>query len=99
MVPVEDMLQADLDTLHRLGATLAGHADAIDQIRISDTVTMPDSPIQAVSSQVNDAVVTAYKLIGDNIRRMSDGSKSAAETYEKTDQAFAGQLHRYIAGE
>jgi len=89
------MLQADLDTLHRLSGTLAGHSDAIAKITITSTVTMPDSPVQTPASQIGDAVMKAYALIGDNIRQMSDGTKTAATTYEETDQAFAAQLHRY----
>ncbi|MBF6066060.1 hypothetical protein IU500_33915 [Nocardia terpenica] len=94
-----EMLQADLDTLHRLGGTLAGHADAIGQIKISATVTMPDSPLSNMSTQVTDAVIKAYGLIGGNIRQMSDATNTAATTYAEVDQLFAGQLRRYVRGE
>jgi hypothetical protein len=89
------MLQADQDTLHRLGATLAGHADAIGKLEVTAAVAMPDSPVQGPADQVAAAVLGAYGLIGGNIRQMSDGMKTAAKTYEEADQAFAAQLHKY----
>lgn len=95
----EHMLQADLDTLHRLGGTLAGHADAIGQIKVEATVTMPGSPVQGAADRVGNAVVEAYNLIGGNIRRMADNTQLAAKSYEEVDQAFANQLRRYADGE
>ncbi|WP_024800134.1 hypothetical protein [Nocardia sp. BMG51109] len=96
---MSDMLQADLDTLHRLGGTLAGHADAIGQIKVEATVTMPGSPVQGAADRVGNAVVEAYNLIGGNIRRMADNTQLAAKSYEEVDQAFANQLRRYADGE
>ncbi|MQY22906.1 hypothetical protein [Nocardia macrotermitis] len=95
---MSNFLQADLDTLHRLGGTLAGHSDAIAKIKVTGSVTMPNSPVQGSADQIADAVSKAYALIGDNIRQMSEGAKTAATTYEETDQAFAAQLHRYTGG-
>lgn len=92
------MLQVDQDTLHQLGGALAGHADAIGQIKISAAVAMPDSPVQALSTQASDAVIKAYGVIGGNVRQMSEASQSAAKTYEEVDQLFAGQLRRYSSG-
>jgi ABC-type transporter Mla subunit MlaD len=92
-----DMLQADLDTLHRLGQTLSDHADAIDKIKVTQVITMPDSPVQP-SAQISAAVMKAYGLIGANIRQLSDSTKTASKTYEETDQAFADQLRRYTSG-
>ncbi|MFI5776957.1 hypothetical protein [Nocardia sp. NPDC051570] len=94
-----DILQADLDILHRLGGTLASHADAIGQIKVSATAAMPNSPLQDASARATDAVLKAYGLIGRNIRQLSDATNSAAKTYEEVDQLFADQLHRYTNGE
>ncbi|MFF0490044.1 hypothetical protein ACFYTQ_13590 [Nocardia sp. NPDC004068] len=93
-----DMLQADLDTLHRLGDTLADHADAIGKIKISVSVVMPDSPLQNVGARIGDAVIGAFGLIGRNIREMADASKAAAKTYEENDRVYADQLARYTRG-
>lgn len=93
-----DLLQADLDTLRRLGGTLAGHADTIGQLKISAAVTMPGSPIQSVSSRVDDAVIKAFGLIGNNIRQISDRSTDAADTYEEMDRANGDHLRRYNSG-
>ncbi|MEG8181253.1 hypothetical protein GZH49_22355 [Nocardia terpenica] len=94
-----DILQADLDTLHQLGGTLTGHADAIGKITISATVTMPDSPLSNAPTQVSDAVIKAYGLIGGNIRQMADATNTAAKTYEEVEQLFADQLRRYTHDE
>ncbi|MFF0489282.1 hypothetical protein ACWDSJ_04590 [Nocardia sp. NPDC003482] len=93
-----EILQADLDILHRLGGTLGGHADAIAALKVTASVRMPDSPIQAVSQRVDDAVVAAFGVIGGNIRTMSHRTTNAAKTYEELDKANAAQLSRYNGG-
>lgn len=92
---VGDLFEVDLGNLHRLGATLAGHADAIRQLKITATVEMPGSPVQEVSAQVGDAVIKGFGMVGAGIRRMADASTHAAATYEAVDQGFADQRRRY----
>ncbi|MEG8181930.1 hypothetical protein GZH49_25875 [Nocardia terpenica] len=92
-------LEADLDTLYRLGGTLAGHADAIGQIKVSATVTMADSPVQELSTQVGDAVSKAFGFLGGNIRQMSDATQTSAKSYAEVEQVFADRLRRYTSGE
>jgi hypothetical protein len=95
---VTDILQADLDVLHKLGGVLSGRADAIAQIKVSAAVTMPGSPVQDAAAGVGDAVVAAYGLIGSNIRQMSENAQQAAKTYEQVDTVFADQMHKYTSG-
>ncbi|MEG8179044.1 hypothetical protein GZH49_10925 [Nocardia terpenica] len=92
-------LEADLSTLNQLGGRLSGHADAIGRIKISATVTMADSPVQGLSTQVSDAVTKAFGLIGGDIRQMSDATESSAKSYEEIEQVFADRLRRYTSGE
>ena len=93
-----DLFQVDLDDLHRLGGTLAGHADAIGRLEITAKVEMPGSPVQAASDQVGDAVVKAFGVIGAGIRRMADASTNAARTYEEADRVFSTQRDQYLSG-
>lgn len=93
-----DLLQVDLDNLHRLGATLAGHADAIRALTITAAVDMPGSPVQDAAAQVGDAVVRGFGVVGAGVRRMADFSADAATTYEAVDRGFADQRRQYTGG-
>ncbi|RUP03363.1 MAG: hypothetical protein EKK34_19445 [Mycobacterium sp.] len=93
-----DLFQVDLDNLHRLGATLAGHADAIAALKITAAVEMPGSPVQEASAQVNDAVIKGFGVVGAGVRRMADFSTNAATTYEAVDRGFADQRRQYAGG-
>lgn len=94
-----DLLKADLDNLHSLGGTLGGHADAIDALKVTATVTMPGSPIQAVADQVGPAVVKAFGVMGADIRRMGNVCTNAAKSYEEAQRTFTAQLNQYTRGE
>ncbi|EOM78529.1 hypothetical protein DW322_15265 [Rhodococcus rhodnii] len=59
-IAVGDMLQADVDALHALSATLSGIADAITGIAIDGSVTMPGSPVSAITDTCRSAVENAY---------------------------------------
>ena len=93
-----DLFQVDLDNLHRLGAHLAGHADAIRELKITAAVEMPGSPVQQASAQVTDAVIEGFGVVGAGIRRMAIESTNAATTYEAVDQGFADQRRLYAGG-
>ncbi|MHA7652260.1 hypothetical protein ACX9NE_14250 [Mycobacterium sp. ML4] len=93
-----ELFQVDLDTLHRLGATLAGHADAIAELKLTAMVEMPGSPVQAASDQVADTVIKGFGVVGAGIRRMADAATTAATTYEAVDQGFADQRRQHISG-
>lgn len=94
-----DLLQADLDNLHRLGGTLGGHADSIGALKVTATVTMPGSPVQGTSDQVSAAVVKAFGQIGADIRRMGDACTNAARSYDEAERTFTTQLNQYTRGE
>jgi hypothetical protein len=93
-----NLLDVDLQNLHRLGAGLAGHADAIKALKITATVRMPGSPVQGVADQAGAAVVEAFRVIGGNITRMSDACTHAARTYEEADRVFVTQRQQYASG-
>lgn len=93
-----ELLQVDLDNLRRLGATLAGHAEAIGGLKLTVAVEMPGSPVAAVSAQAGDAVLEGFGVVGIAIRRMADASTNAAGTYEAFDQGFVAQQRRYVSG-
>ncbi|BDB42825.1 MULTISPECIES: hypothetical protein [Mycobacterium] len=95
---MDELLQVDLDNLHRLGATLAGHADAIAGCKLTVAVAMPGSPVQIAADQVGDGVVKAFGVVGKCVRRMAEASTNAAATYEELDQAFAAQRRLYSDG-
>lgn len=93
-----DLFQVDLDNLYRLGATLAGHAAAIDGLKLTAKVAMPGSPVQAASDQVAEAVSKGFGVVGAGIGAMADASTNAATTYEAVDQGFADQRRQYTSG-
>lgn len=93
-----NLLQVDLDNLHRLGATLAGHADAIAGLKLTATVDMPGSPVQAASAQAGDAVIKGFGVVGTAVRRMADATTNAAASYEALDQGFTAQQRQYTGG-
>ncbi len=90
-----DLFQVDLDNLHRLGTTLAGHADAIGALKITAVVDMPGSPVQEAAERVSDAVAKGFGVIGAGVRRMAEASTNAATTYEAVDRGFADQRRQY----
>ncbi|MCU1647162.1 MAG: hypothetical protein JWN03_7437 [Nocardia sp.] len=94
-----DILDVDLATLHSLATELTGQADAIGKIAPTKAVYMPGSPVATVSTQVSDAVVKAYGVIGGQIQTLGDRAKSAGGTYEGVDKANADQLDKYGRGE
>ncbi|MFE3257051.1 hypothetical protein [Nocardia sp. NPDC059229] len=91
--------EVDLSTLHGLATELGGQADDIGKLKLTKAVNMPDSPVAAVSTQVGDAVVKAYGLIGGQIQTMAERAKSASGTYEDMDQANKDQFDKYGRGE
>jgi hypothetical protein len=95
---VSDVLRADLDAIGGLGGALAGHADAIGRIEVPVTITMPNSPLQALSVRVGEAVTAAFGGIGDEIRRLAATTETAAEGYAQADRAFAARLRRTMGG-
>ncbi|MGW4244290.1 hypothetical protein [Nocardia sp. NPDC004722] len=94
-----DILDVDLTTLHGLATDLGGQADDIGKIALTKAVSMPDSPVQEVSTQVGDAVKKAYGLIGGQIQTLADRAKSASGSYEDMDQANKAQLDKYGRGD
>jgi len=67
-------------------------------MKITATVTMPNSPIQGLSGQVSTMVTNAFMFIGDKYHQLSEATKTSANSYEELDQAFAAELHRYTGG-
>lgn len=96
---MSELLQADVDTLHSLATTLTGHADTVDRLTMSKTMTMPDSPVAKASSHLGETVTHAMKTVGSGIRGMATAATTSAHTYEQLDQAFATQLQRYTTGQ
>ncbi|WP_196054674.1 type VII secretion target [Nocardia aurantiaca] len=94
-----DILDVDLATLHGLATELGGQADEIGKLAIGATVTMPGSPIEAVTTQVGDAVLKAYGSVRGQIQTLADRAKSASGTYEDMDKSNADQLDKYGRGE
>ncbi|MGV9838943.1 type VII secretion target [Nocardia niigatensis] len=94
-----DILDADLSTLHGLATELGGQAEDIGKLAITTAVTMPESPLEAVTTQVGDAVHKAYGLVQGQIQTLADRAKSASGTYEDMDKANADQLDKYGRGE
>jgi hypothetical protein len=90
--------QVDLDNLHRLGATLGGHADAIGGLKLTAKVEMPGSPVQGAADQVSDGVGKAFDVIGKNIRQMANACTNVAATYEEADRVFSTQRDQYLNG-
>ncbi|GAA5095074.1 hypothetical protein [Nocardia iowensis] len=93
-----DFLQVDLETVLRLGADLGRHADAINAIDHSVVVSMSDGPVAKVFEGTGDAVRGAYRLLGGEIRRMSDTALWGARTYEAMESASTEQLRAYLKG-
>ncbi|MFI5776885.1 hypothetical protein [Nocardia sp. NPDC051570] len=91
-------MDADLPTLDWLAGVLATHAETIGKLQVTGQVTMPDSPIQALSAQVGTAAAQAFGLIGANYRSLSDATKTIRKSYADLDAAFAAQLRRYADG-
>lgn len=94
-----DILEVDLATLQGMATELAGQADVIGKIAPTKSVNMPGSPVATVSTQVGDAIVKAYGVIGSQIRTLGERSKSAGGTYDDLDKANADQLAKYGRGE
>ncbi|QVI20908.1 hypothetical protein KHQ06_33315 [Nocardia tengchongensis] len=94
-----DILDVDLATLHGLATELGGQADKIGKLALTQAVNMPDSPVETVSTQVGDAVLKAYGLIGGQIRTLADRAKSASGSYEDMDKSNKDQLDKYGRGE
>ncbi|MEV0463611.1 hypothetical protein AB0I30_13825 [Nocardia tengchongensis] len=94
-----DILDVDLTTLHGLATELGGQAQDIGKIALTKAVSMPDSPVQAVSTQVGDAVLKAYGLIAGQVQTLADRAKSASGSYEDMDQSNKDQLDKYGRGE
>ncbi|WP_433666945.1 hypothetical protein ACQP06_25370 [Nocardia sp. CA-136227] len=94
-----DILDVDLSTLHGLANELGGQAEDIGRITLTKAVNMPGSPIEAVSTQVGDAVLKAYGLIRGQIQILADRAKSASGSYEDMDKSNADQLDKYGRGE
>ncbi|MEU1427997.1 hypothetical protein ABZ412_13070 [Nocardia sp. NPDC005746] len=94
-----DILDVDLTTLHGLATELGGQADEISKLKLTKAVSMPGSPVAAVSEQVGDAVLKAYGLIGGQIHTLADRAKSAGGSYEDMDKSNKDQLDKYGRGE
>ncbi len=91
-------MDADLPTLDWLAGVLAAHADTIGKLKVTAQMTMPDSPIQALSAQITDGAAQSFRLMGNNFRQMADAAKTSRDSYEELDTAFAAQLQRYTDG-
>jgi len=88
-------MDADLPTLDWLASVLAAHADAIEKLGVTARITMPDSPIQALSARIADGAARSFEILGGNYRQMADATRASRNSYNGLDTAFADQLHRY----
>ncbi len=88
-------MDADLPTLDWLAGVLTAHADAIGELGVTARMTMPDSPIQALSGRIAEGAARSFEILGGNYRRMAEATRTSRNSYEELDTAFAAQLHRY----
>lgn len=92
---VGKILEAEPAALRGLAGTLSTVADAIDDIAINDTVTMPGSPVSPATDEATRAVLDAYERLGASVRDMSTACQTTATNYESADSVFADQMHSY----
>lgn len=95
---MSEILQVDLDTLHRMGSALDAHAGAITEITVTATAQMADSPLQPLATRSVDAITQAFGAVGGGIQHLAEASTTAATSYDGLDAAFAAQLHRHGDG-
>ncbi|MCM6777598.1 hypothetical protein NDR87_29940 [Nocardia sp. CDC159] len=91
---MSEIVQADSDALRGLGKALAGHADAIDGLKVEPDVTMPGSPVHGAVDEVGKAAQAAFRALGKNIRQMSQATQSGAKEYDDFERAFVGHFRR-----
>ncbi|MFG3519960.1 hypothetical protein [Nocardia nova] len=91
-------MDADLPTLDWLAGVLSNHADTIGKLKVTGQITMPGSPIEAVTGTIADAAAKAFGLIGGQYQGMAEATKTTRNSYEELDAAFAAQLRRYTDG-
>ncbi len=90
-----DEMDADLQTLDWLASVLTAHADAIGKLGITAAMTMPDSPIQALSDRIADGAARSFEVLGVNYRQIAEATRRSRSSYDELDTAFAAQLRRY----
>lgn len=96
-VTLGDLVKADLDALRALSGTLNGEADGIGTLMgpVSgglEAVVMPDAGIDEILSRINEKLGANIAEHETNVRQMSQGAATAANSYEEVDTVFKGQL-------
>ncbi|APE37415.1 hypothetical protein BOX37_29705 [Nocardia mangyaensis] len=92
-----DLVKADLDALRALSGTLNVEADSIGTIMgpVSsglEAVVMPGAGIDELLGRINEKLGANITEHETNVRQMSQGAATAANSYEEVDTVFKGQL-------
>ncbi len=92
-----EIVKADLDALRALSTTLSTHAGTIDgiigPIKTSvEAVVMPDAGLDETLANINAKLGTNIGEHATNVRNLSTGAATAANTYEAVDGVFKAQL-------
>lgn len=92
-----DLIQADLDALRLMAGKLTTEADGIDTIVTPvsaglEAIVMPGAGLDDLISNVNTKLAANFAEHSANVRNLSTGAATAANTYEAVDGAFKTQL-------
>ncbi|MFC6014438.1 hypothetical protein [Nocardia lasii] len=98
-----DLIQADLDALRLLAGKPTTEAAGIDTITPPiwaglEAIVMPGADLEGLIGNIKTKLGTNLAEHATNVRNLSTGAATAANTYEDADATFKAQLDSLTGG-
>ncbi|MBY8855422.1 hypothetical protein K7711_02930 [Nocardia sp. CA2R105] len=94
------LLQADIDELHKLAGVLAAAGVNITKVNATAAAAaiaaaLPGSGLDSVCTQAGQFVDGAYQRVAKKLSDVSGKIDTAAQWYLESDENFAAEMHKF----